>query len=152
MDGYFDDFTTGATFTTGGRTITEADIVNFAGISGDFNPIHTNARHAAATPFGQRIAHGLLILSIASGLTTQMGVFGDKVEAFRSLEWKFTAPIFIGDTIHVEIAVGETKAMRRMGIGSVDFDVRVVKQDGSVAMRGSWTVLFRLRPAGEPGG
>jgi 3-hydroxybutyryl-CoA dehydratase len=147
VEGYFEDFQTGTEFVTQGRTITEADVVSFAGLSGDFNQIHINAAYAASTQFGQRIAHGLLVVSIASGLAVQMGVMGDKVEAFRSLEWKFSAPVFIGDTIHCELTIGETKVMKRLGVGSVDFEVRVIKQDGSTVMRGNWLVLLKLRPA-----
>jgi 3-hydroxybutyryl-CoA dehydratase len=146
MDGYFEDFSTGMTFVTAGRTVTEADIVNFAGLSGDFNPIHTNAAYAAGTGFEQRIAHGLLVLSIASGLATGLGFMGDKVEAFLGLEWKFRAPVFIGDTIHVEVQVEKTRAARRLGGGIVTFDVQVVKQDGARAQKGTWQLLFKRRP------
>jgi 3-hydroxybutyryl-CoA dehydratase len=147
MQGYFEDFAEGITFRTAGRTITEADIVNFAGLSGDYNPIHVNASYAGATMFGQRIAHGLLVLSVASGLTTGLGFMGDKVEAFMGLEWKFRAPVLIGDTIHVEIKVGGLRSMRRLGGGIVSFDVQVVKQDGTTVQKGDWQVLFKSRPA-----
>ena len=146
MDGYFEDFSEGLTFRTAGRTITEADIVNFAGLSGDFNPIHVNASYAEGTMFGQRIAHGLLVLSIASGLATGLGFMGEKVEAFLGIEWKFRAPVFIGETIHVELKVRETRAMPRLGGGIVTFDARVIKPDGSVAQRGEWSLLFKRRP------
>lgn len=147
IDGYFEDFTEGMSFRSAGRTLTEADIVAFAGLSGDFNPIHVNAPYAESTLFGQRIAHGLLVLSVASGLATGLGFMGDRVEAFLGLEWKFRAPVFIGDTIHVEIRVGSSRAMPRLGGGLVSFDVRVVKQDGSVAQKGEWSLLFKRRPA-----
>ncbi|MDQ4074783.1 MAG: dehydratase [Chloroflexota bacterium] len=149
IDGYFEDFTEGMTFTTAARTITEADIVNFAGLSGDFNPIHVNAAYAESTMFGQRIAHGLLVLSVTSGLTTGLGFMGDKVEAFMGLEWKFRAPVFIGDTIHVALAVSRTRASRRLGGGIVFFDIQVVKQDGTVTQKGDWQILFKSRPALE---
>lgn len=151
--GYFEDFAEGQRFRTAGRTIGEADIVRFAGLSGDFNPIHVNASYAATTMFGQRIAHGLLVLSVASGLATGLGFMGEKVEAFMGLEWKFRAPVLIGDTIHVEIAVASTRPMRRLGGGLVGFDVQVVKQDGTTVQKGNWQLLFKSRPApAEPAG
>jgi 3-hydroxybutyryl-CoA dehydratase len=146
IDGYFEDFAEGMTFHSAGRTITEADIVGFAGLSGDFNPIHTNAAYAAGTMFEQRIAHGLLVLSIASGLATQLGFMGDRVEAFMGLEWKFRAPVFIGDTIQVELEVKSLRYMRRLGGGLVNFAIRVNKQDGSNVQRGDWELLFKSRP------
>lgn len=146
IDGYFEDFKEGMTFTTQRRTITESDIVNFAGVSGDWNPIHVDKLHAESTDFGQRIAHGLLVLSVASGLTTNLGFMGDRVKAFLGLEWKFRAPVFIGDTIHVELTVAGLRASRRLGGGIVDFDIKVVKQDGAVAQKGSWHILASSRP------
>ena len=117
---YFEEFETGMRITTPGRTITESDIVSFAGLTGDFNLIHTDAVYSASSPFGQRVAHGLLGLSIASGLGTRTGVLEGTVMAFREInEWKFVKPVFIGDTIHVVMEVTETKAMPRIGGGAV---------------------------------
>lgn len=147
IEGYFEDFSEGMTFTSAQRTVTEADIVNFAGVSGDFNPIHTSAPYAESTMFGQRIAHGLLVLSIASGLATGLGFMGDRVEAFMGLEWKFRAPLFIGETIHLELRVSNLRPMRRLGGGLVVLDVQVVKQDGTTVQKGSWQLLFKSRPA-----
>lgn len=145
FEGYFEDFSLGQQYVTAGRTITEADIVNFAGLSGDFNPIHVNAAYAADNPFGQRIAHGLLVMSVASGLTTGLGVIGEMVLAFLGIEWKFRAPVLIGDTVHVRISVGQLKLARRMGGGLVTLEVEVVKQDGEVTQKGSWRVLVKSR-------
>ncbi|MBA3531490.1 MAG: dehydratase [Ardenticatenales bacterium] len=152
IDGYFEDFLDQMTFQTAGRTITEADIVNFAGVSGDFNPIHINATYAANTMFGQRIAHGLLVLSIASGLTTGLGFMGDRVEAFLGIGWKFRAPVYIGDTIHVVLQVSNLRPMRRLGGGIVTLDIQVVKQDGTPVQKGEWQVLFKSRPTSEATG
>lgn len=143
--GYFEDFQEGMTFQTAGRTITEADIVNFAGLSGDYNPIHTNAAYAATTRFGQRVAHGLLGLSVVSGLATQVGFMGEMVEAFLDIEWKFREPVFPGDTIRAELKITETKAARRLGGGIVSFEITVRKQDGKQAARGVWRLLFKSR-------
>lgn len=143
---YFEDFVVGDKATSPSRTITEADIVMFAGLSGDYNEIHTSEEFSKGNMFGRRIAHGLLGLSIASGLAFQMGFLLGTVEVFRSIEWEFTAPIFIGDTIHLEAEVAEVKAFPRLGNGKVTFKVSVKKQDGSVAQRGTWTLLVKGKP------
>ena len=125
---YFEEFEVGLEIQTGARTITETDLVNFAGLSGDFNFIHINADAAKDTPFGQRVAHGMLVASIATGLAVQQGFIDGTTLAFRDLNWKFTKPVFIGDTIHVQVKVTETKLMARLGGGIVTFDARVVNQ------------------------
>jgi acyl dehydratase len=146
---YFEEFQVGQKVVTPGRTVTEGDIVSFAGLSGDFNLIHTDAAYSASTPFGQRVAHGLLGLAIASGLAVRTGVMEGTVLAFREInEWKFSRPIFIGDTVHAEIDVAETKALPRLGGGSVVFDVDLKNQSGETVMRGRWSVLVQSRPAG----
>src|SRR5690554_979593 len=98
---YFDDLQVGGRHTSPARTITEADVVNFAGVSGDYNPLHTDAEASKSTPFGQRIAHGLLGLSVASGLAARAGLTEGSVEAFTGLSWKFKAPILFGDTVRL---------------------------------------------------
>jgi 3-hydroxybutyryl-CoA dehydratase len=144
---YFEEFEVGLELETRGRTITEADIVSFAGVSGDFNPMHTDAAYAAGTPFGQRVAHGLLGLSIASGLSYQMGFLEGTVLAFTGLEWKFREPIFIGDTVRVQVKVAKLRAMQAAGGGFVTFEVKVVNQDNKVTQKGEWTILMASKPA-----
>lgn len=139
----FEQFNVGDKVITVGRTITEADIVAFAGLSGDFNRIHTDAEYAAATPFGQRVAHGLLVQSIATGLAVRTGIIEDTVLAFRELSCKFSVPVFIGDTIHVELEVLETKAFRRLGGGNVLMKISVINQKNEVVQRGEWTMLVK---------
>ena len=144
---YFEEFSAGQQIVTAGRTITEADIVAFAGISGDFNQLHTEAEFAKTTPFGKRIAHGLLITSIASGLAAQTGILEGTTIAFREIkEWKFAKPVFIGDTIHVVLEVINTKPMRRLGGGAVDIKVDVRNQNDESVIRGIWTVLMASKP------
>lgn len=139
---YFEEFEVGDTVVSPGRTITEADIVAFAGLSGDYNQIHTDAEFASQGMFGQRVAHGLLVLSVASGLAAQLGFIEGTVLAFRELTWKFSVPVFIGDTVHMQATVAELKAMPRLGGGSVTFDAEVKNQDGKVTQRGQWVVLM----------
>ena len=142
---YFEDFTIGTRLRTTGRTITEADIVTFAGLSGDFNQIHTNAEYAAADTFGRRVAHGLLVQSIATGLAVQSGVIEGTVLAFRELDAKFSLPVYIGDTVHVEIEIVETKPLPRLRGGNVVMKYAVVNQKGEATQRGNWTMLVKSR-------
>jgi len=143
---YFEEIEAGRHFTSPGRTVTEADVVGFAGLSGDFNLIHTDAAYAAQGPFGQRIAHGMLVLSIVSGLATRTGFMEGTVLAWRDLEeWKFSQPVFIGDTVRVDIEVQETKAMPRLGGGIVGFEARVVNQHEDVVHKGDWRMLIKSR-------
>jgi 3-hydroxybutyryl-CoA dehydratase len=143
---YFEEFEIDMSITSVGRTITEADIVNFAGITGDWTQIHTNAEYAARHPFGQRVAHGLLALSIASALAARLGFVEDTVLAFREIgEWKFSLPIFIGDTIHMRATVTGTKAMGRLGGGLVTFKVEILNQRDEVVQRGTWGLLVKGR-------
>jgi 3-hydroxybutyryl-CoA dehydratase len=145
---YFEEFQPGQRIISPGRTITESDIVTFAGLSGDFNQMHVDAEYSKNTPFGQRVAHGLLGLSVASGLAVQTGILAGTVVAFREVdEWKFVKPIYIGDTLHVEVEVKETKEMRRIGGGLVVIELDVIKQTGETVMKGNWKVLVALKPS-----
>jgi acyl dehydratase len=144
---YYEEFQVGFKTTSPGRTIAEADILAFAGISGDFNTIHTDAVYAATTPFGARVAHGLLILSIVSGLGVRTGVMEGTVIAFREiLDWKFSAPVYIGDTVHAVMEVIDKKALPRLGGGAVTFDIDVRNQEDKTVMRGKWLVLIMSNP------
>ena len=142
---YFEEFEAGQELITAARTITEADIVSFAGLSGDFNAIHTDAVYAAQNAFGQRVAHGLLIQSIATGLMVQSGVIEGTVLAFRELSVKFSLPVFIGDTIHVQTSVMETKEFRRLGGGNVTIKYSVINHEGKTVQRGDWIMLIKSK-------
>jgi 3-hydroxybutyryl-CoA dehydratase len=148
---YFEEFAVGMQVETRGRTITETDIVNFAGVSGDFNPMHTNAVYAQKTQFGQRVAHGMLGLSIATGLAYQMRFLEGTVLAFTGIDWKFRAPMLIGDTVRVQAQVSKLREMKAAGGGFVTFDVKVVNQNDEVTQKGEWTLLIASKPsaAGE---
>lgn len=144
---YFEEFQVGQRIVSPGRTISEADILAFAGLSGDFNSIHTDAVYAQGTPFGQRVAHGLLGLAIASGLAVRTGIMEGTVLAFREVtEWKFSRPVHIGDTLHVEMEIEETKPLPRLGGGSLTLAVDVKNQAGETTMKGKWSVLVQSRP------
>jgi 3-hydroxybutyryl-CoA dehydratase len=144
---YFEQFEVGQSFTSVGRTVTESDIVSFAGLSGDYNQIHTDAEYSRETPFGQRVAHGLLGLAIVSGLSVRTGVLEGTVLAFREInEWKFVKPVLIGDTIRVVMKIVETKELRRLGGGAVTIEMDVENQHDETVMKGSWKVLVAARP------
>jgi 3-hydroxybutyryl-CoA dehydratase len=141
---FFEEYEVGQSITSQGRTVTEADVVAFAALSGDWNPMHTDAEFASNHPFGQRVAHGLLVLSIASGLAIRLGFMEETVLAFRELaDWKFSLPVFFGDTVRVQATVVETKAMPRLGGGLVTLKVQVLNQNDKVVQRGTWGVLVR---------
>ena len=139
---YFEEFQVGDVVVTAGRTVTEADVVMFAGLTGDYNQLHTDAEFARQSMFGQRVAHGVLGLSIALGLATRLGFIEGTVLAFRELTWKFSLPIFVGDTIHVKATVSTLKALPRLGGGSVTLDVQLINQQDKVVQRGEWVALM----------
>lgn len=147
---YFEEFEVGMKVISPGRTVTEADVMTFAGLSGDYNSIHTDAAYAKEGPFGRRVAHGLLGLAIASGLAVRTGIMEGTVMAFREIEgWKFSKPIFLGDTIHIEIEVLESKAIPRLGGGALVLGLDVRNQEGDSVMRGRWNVLVQGRPQAD---
>jgi 3-hydroxybutyryl-CoA dehydratase len=143
---YFEEFEVGYEVVSAARTITEADIVNFAALTGDWTQIHVNAEYSKGTIFGQRVAHGLMGLSYAAGLGARLGFIEETVLLFRGLEWKFSAPIFIGDTIHLRAKVKEKKELKKLGGGNIIFDVRLVNQEGKIVQKGTWEVLMKSKP------
>ena len=144
---YFEEFQVGQHILTAARTITEGDVTAFAGLSGDSNPIHVDAEFSRSTPYGQRVAHGLLVLSILSGLAMHVGALEGTVLALREIKnWKFTRPVYFGDSIRAELEVTETKALPRLRSGLVSLDLSVTNQAGEVVMRGTWVVLVMVKP------
>ena len=147
---YFEEYEVGQTVISPGRTATESDIVSFAGMSGDWNAIHTDAVAAAQGPFGRRVVHGLWGLSAAVGLVLRLGFMEETVIAFREMiNWKFSLPIFIGDTIHVQATVSETRPVRRLGGGLVTLQAEIQNQDGKIVQHGEWVVLVKSQPDKE---
>ncbi len=146
---YFEEFEVGLEVCSQGRTITEADVVNFANLTGDTNPMHTDAEYAKGSMFGERVAHGMLGLAYAAGLAWQLGFMDATVLAFIGLEWKFKGPIKIGDTVHVLGKVKQKREMKAAGGGLVTLDVRLLNQRNEVTQQGEWTVLVKARGAGE---
>lgn len=140
---FFEDFQVGQSFTTPGRTITETDVVQFAGISGDFNPLHTDSEFAKEGKFGQRIAHGLLGLSVATGLMARLGHLGGAALAFLEVKWKFSAPVYLGDTIHVDFTIAELRETKNPDRGVVIYDVHIVNQRKEMVQVGSMAIMIK---------
>ena len=143
---YFDDVEIGQEWESLGRTITETDIVSFAGVSGDFNPIHMDHEFAKSTAYRQPIAHGLLIWAISSGLGVNAPPM--RTLAFMSIrDWQFKGPVFIGDTIRVRSKVLEKEARSRGRRGVVTWQRQVINQDDKVVQEGITLTLVEGRAA-----
>ena len=144
---YFEDLTLGRQFVTQSRTVTESDVVAFAGLSGDFNALHVDETFAAAGPFGRRVAHGLLVLSMATGLRQQSGVFQGVVRAFAEVRsWVFRRPVFIGDTITAVTTIVSARLTSKPGQGIVEQRVDVVNQHGDIVQTGVFVTMIACRP------
>lgn len=142
---YIEDFTVGEVITTAARTVTEADIVLFTGLSGDFNPLHIDEVYAQGTPHGTRIAQGLLGTAIATGLTGQTGMLRGTAIGLLEMTSKYTGAIKAGDTIHVVQTVVEARKSSKPGRGVLKRKIDIVNQRGEVVQTGEWAVLVRSR-------
>lgn len=146
---FFDDLEVGESSRTAARTITEADVVNFAGLSGDFNPIHVDEVYAQGTPFKQRICHGLLVLSVASGLFTHCEMnlaIKESLIALLDVQWRFLKPVFPGDTVHVVAEVKEKKEVSKPERGIVKLERTVYNQRGEIVQQGETALMLRKKP------
>ncbi|MHB8917599.1 MAG: MaoC/PaaZ C-terminal domain-containing protein [Desulfocucumaceae bacterium] len=145
LDRYFDELEVGVRAVSRGRTITEADLVMFSAFSGDWYPLHTDKEFAAGTAFGQRIAHGMLVMSVATGLVAMKpGV----VVAFYGMDKvRFTAPTFIGDTIRVEAEVIEKSDKGMFGVITVRQEIK--NQRNEVCNTAILKVALNKKPVGE---
>lgn len=148
---YWDDLECGTKFVSASRTITEADVVNFACLSGDFNRLHVDETYASETPFGRRIAHGLLVVSVLSGLSTRMmlNVMMEKsILGVLDIHIKIPKPTFIGDTIHVEVEIGDKRETSKPERGVLTLLRRAINQHGVVVLQADFTLLVQ-RKLGE---
>ena len=140
---YFDDYAVDSVETSRGRTITEADIVNFAGLSGDFVELHVNQEYAKRGPFGKRIAHGALIFSISTGLLVQLPGDHEAIIAFYGVDkLRFTAPVFIGDTIRITRRVTE-KRLKEADRGVIKSEITVLNQHDKAVL--VYTALLMVK-------
>lgn len=145
---YFEDLVIGMEYTSAARTITESDIVAFAGLSGDYNPLHVDSEFASQTPHGERIAHGLLVLSIISGLSTRTSLMiglADQMVGLLNLECRFKKASKIGDTIHAHLKVAELRRTSKGETGVLTLNREAINQDGEPVMESIWTLLVRCR-------
>jgi acyl dehydratase len=143
---YFEDIAVGEEYESPGRTVTEADIVLFAGLSGDYNILHTDAEFMKQSIFGERIAHGLLGLAIQAGLFTR-ATTAYATLAFAGLRWKFKGPIKIGDTIRVTAKVIAKKEMAKLDRGLITLERKVLNQRSEVVQEGETDLLVERRPS-----
>ena len=145
MGFYLEDYEIGREYTSQGRTITDADVVNFAGVSGDFNPLHTDEEFGKANQFGKRIAHGALGFIISTGLNNQMGIAEGTTIAFIECTVKYTAPLLIGDTVHIVVIPTEVIHSSKPGKGILKQLVKLVNQDERVIMESNQTLMVKSR-------
>jgi acyl dehydratase len=144
---YWEEWEVGKSFETAARTVTETDVVNFAGISGDYNPLHINEEYCKKTQFGTRIAHGPLVYAIAAGLLFQLHLYDDTLIAFLGFEsLKFTKPVKIGDTIYAKVTVTEVAETSKPDRGVMKRQLQVINQHGEVVQDGVQAFLMKRRP------
>jgi len=141
----YDEFEIGAIYKSQSRTVTEADVVNFAGLSGDFNPLHTDAEFGKSTPIGERIAHGVLILAMATGMANWMGIFEGTTIALMEQVTRYKGAVKFGDTVHLEMQVTEKKPTSKPDRGVVKFGTRVCNQRDEMVIDGEWTLLMKTK-------
>lgn len=143
---HFDDLEVGYRFETARRTVTEADLVAFTGLSGDFNPLHTDSLFAAETIYGERIAQGVLVLAITTGLRQRLGLFDGTLIGFLEIRsWRFKAPVRPGDTIRAVNEVIELRETSKADRGIVIQSVEVLNQEGTVVQSGEFVMMVRRR-------
>lgn len=145
----YEDLHEGMRFRSPGRTITDADLIAFAGLTGDFSELHTSDVYARASQFGRRVAHGMLGLAYAHGLMwARTGELRETAIAFLGIgDWKFVGPIFVGDTIFVNYVLAELRDSRSRPTQAIaSFDVELVNQDGAVLQRGRKALLVSKVP------
>ncbi|SMC41097.1 MaoC/PaaZ C-terminal domain-containing protein [Polynucleobacter kasalickyi] len=144
---YWEEWEVGKSFTTAARTITETDVVNFAGISGDYNPLHINEEYCKKTQFGTRIAHGPLIYAVAAGLLFQLHLYDDTLIAFLGFEsLKFTKPVKINDTIYAKVTVTEVSETSKPDRGVMKRVLQVFNQHDEMVQEGVQAFLMKRKP------
>ncbi|HLF02784.1 MAG TPA: MaoC/PaaZ C-terminal domain-containing protein [Anaerolineales bacterium] len=139
----FDQFNIGDTFVSQARTVTEADVVAFAGLSGDFNPLHTDEEFGKTTPFGARIAHGMLVAAMASGMANWTGVFDGTTLALMEQIIQYKGVTKFGDTVHLELKVLDKRETSKPDRGVVAFETHVRNQEGKAVIEGKWTLMMK---------
>lgn len=143
---YLEDFEIGTTYKSIARTITECDVVNFAGLSGDFNPLHMDEEYGKnVSIFKKRVAHGMLGPVLMTGMSNQTGMFEGTTIAFLDLTIRYPAPLEIGDTVHLEMTPTEARHTSKLGRGILKLDANLVNQEGKVITECKWTLMQMAR-------
>jgi acyl dehydratase len=144
---YFDEVSIGEERLTPRVTVTDAHILNYAGVSGDFSPLHMDEIFAKGTQYGQRIAHGLMGLSITDGLKVQSGWFQDGISLGWS--WKFKGPIAVGDTLQVKIRIADARSSKsRPEMGILTMAIQLINQRGEIVQEGEHNLMIPFKPKG----
>lgn len=145
----FDEFQQGDTFVSPARTVCEADVVNFAGLSGDYNALHIDSVAAESTPFGERIAHGMLVASMATGMANWTGIFEGTTIALMEQVLQYKGVVKFGDTVHLQLSVAEKRETSKKDRGIVIFDTQIKNQEGNNVIEGQWTLMMRRNNDGN---
>lgn len=144
----YDDITEDTVYVTSSRTITEGDVMAFAGLTGDYNELHTSAQHAQNTPFGARIAHGMLTLAVANGLYMRLNLFEKNTVANLGIEsWSFKKAVLLGDTLHVKLSLDSKRLTSNPKRGVIRWKVTVLNQNDEEVAGGIWVKMFLTRAA-----
>jgi acyl dehydratase len=145
----WDDLEVGQEFWTGARTITERDVLEFAGLTGDMNPLHVDEEFARTqSPFGTRVPHGPMVHDMYLGLVDRLGLIQGTALAFLELRVKFLAPVLIGDTVHARIVIRDKREVRKPDRGIVTFAVTLLNQRGEPVQEGEHVLLLARKPRG----
>ena len=147
---YFEDMNADLKVDSPDRVVTSADIERFADLTGDTNPLHVDDTYAAESRYGERIAHGALILSLATGIAYRMETFSQSVETITDVKWKFRHPVYIGDRIRARFAFRRKHSMPGYHGGLVVFDVEMRNQHDEVVQEGRWRLMVRNKPKTTP--
>jgi acyl dehydratase len=139
----YEEFQLNSIYETPARTITEADVVTFAGLSGDFNPLHTDAETAKQGPFGERIAHGMLTVAISTGMANMTGLMAGTTLALLEQNIKYTGPVKFGDTVRLQMEVIDKRETSKPDRGIVKLAARVYNQRDEVVVDMIWTQLMK---------
>ncbi|GGB53259.1 MaoC family dehydratase [Lentibacillus populi] len=145
MTMYFDDFSVGEEMLSPRRTITETDVVQFTGLSGDFNALHIDEEFAKSTPFKTRVAHGLLSVSVVTGLQAMMGDVNDSTLGLLEINWRFKNGVIPGDTIHAKFVVKEMKETSKKDRGVLTRSVYVYNQREEIVSEGEIVLLMKKK-------
>ncbi len=143
---FVEEFEVGSTVTSRGRTIGEGDITLFAGLVGDFNPLHVDEEFCRDTPYGGRIAHGPLTMSVAIGLMSQLNMIDGTALGLLEVSWTFSGPVRIGDTVRARVTPILARPTRDATRGIVKLGFDVLNQRDDVVQSGSITLMMKTRP------